>query len=153
MQDNRGAKTMPQLVRGGKWVFGWVIVGPQGELPIPPEAWHEYGFRPGEEAAFLPGSRTSGGFGLSTSRLLADAAGPLRTRIRARSRIGKDAQLVVAAAVLGVDPGDRLLVVRGSGQALGFVARGPIFDEALKHPELEVFCTKASASKPNSARS
>jgi len=29
---------MPQLVKGGKWVFGWVIVGFQGELTIPPEA-------------------------------------------------------------------------------------------------------------------
>jgi hypothetical protein len=34
-------------------------------------------------------------------------------------------------------PGDRLLVVRGSGRALGFVAQGRIYDEAWKHPELE----------------
>lgn len=134
---------MPQLVRGGKWAFGWVTVGPQGELPIPPEAWHEYGFQSGEEAVFLPGSRTSGGFGLSTPRLLAQAAGPLHTRVQARDQIGREAQIVVAPAVMGVDSGDRLLVVRGSGRALGFVARGPIFDEALKHPELEVFRVKA----------
>lgn len=38
---------------------------------------------------------------------------------------------------LGVRPGDRLLVVRGSGRALGFVARGPIFGEALLHYGLE----------------
>lgn len=136
-------KTMPQLVRGGKWVFGWVTVGPQEELPIPPEAWHEYGFQSGEEAVFLPGSRTSGGFGLSTPRLLAQAAGPLHARIQAQDRLGEDAQIVVAPAVVGVHPGDRLLVVRGSGRALGFVARGPIFDEALKYPELEVFRVKA----------
>lgn len=134
---------MPQLVRAGKWAFGWVTVGPQGELPIPPEAWHEYGFQSGEEAVFLPGSRTSGGFGLSTPRLLAQAAGPLHTRVQARDQIGREAQIVVAPAVMGVDSGDRLLVVRGSGRALGFVARGPIFDEALKHPELEVFRVKA----------
>jgi hypothetical protein len=139
LQNNGGVKTMPQLVKGGKWVFGWVTVGPHGELPIPPEAWHEYGFQSGEEAVFLPGSRTSGGFALSTPRLLAQAAGPLHTRIRARDRIGEDAQIVIEPAVVGVHPGDRLLVVRGSGRALGFVARGPILDEALKHPELEVF--------------
>jgi hypothetical protein len=63
----------------------------------------------------------------------------LHTRIRARDRIGEDAQIVIEPAVVGVHPGDRLLVVRGSGRALGFVARGPILDEALKHPELEVF--------------
>ena len=38
-----------------------------------------------------------------------------------------------------MQPGDRLLAVRGSGRALGFVAQGPIYDEALKHPELEIF--------------
>ena len=90
---------MPQLVKGGKWVFGWVIVGLQGELTIPPEAWDEYGLQPGEEAVFLPGSRSSGGFGLSTPRLLARAAGPLHTRTLAGGHIGEDGQLVVPPAV------------------------------------------------------
>jgi hypothetical protein len=30
-------------------------------------------------------------------------------------------------------------VVRGSGLALGFVQRGPIYEEASRHPEIEVF--------------
>jgi hypothetical protein len=132
---------MPQLVKGGKWVFGWVIVGPQGELTIPPEAWHEYGFRIGDEVTFLPGSRRSGGFGLSTPRLLAQMTGPLQSCGLARDHIGEEGQLVVPPAV-GMRSGDRLLAVRGSGRALGFVAQGPIYDEALKHPELEIFGQK-----------
>jgi len=28
---------MPQLVKGRKWVFGWVVVGQQGEVRIPPD--------------------------------------------------------------------------------------------------------------------
>jgi hypothetical protein len=40
---------------------------------------------------------------------------------------------------VGVQPGDRLLMVRGSRYGLAFVAQGPIYEEALKHPELEVF--------------
>ena len=129
---------MPQLVKGGKWVFGWVSIGLHGELAIPPEAWHEYGFWTGDEVAFLPGSRSSGGFGLSTPRLLAQMAGPVQSRGLARDHIGEDGQLVVPPAV-GMQPGDRLLAVRGSGRALGFVAQGPIYDEALRHPELEIF--------------
>ena len=39
----------------------------------------------------------------------------------------------------GIRVGDRLLVIRGSGLALGFAARGPIVAEAKKHPELAVF--------------
>jgi hypothetical protein len=128
---------MPQLVKGGKWVFGWVIVGRQGEVAIPPAAWDEYGFQPGEKAVFLPGSRSSGGFGLSTPRLLAQMAGPLQPRILAQGHIGEHGQIVLPPAV-GMQPGNRLLAVRGSGRALGFVARGPIYDEALRHPELEI---------------
>jgi len=40
---------------------------------------------------------------------------------------------------MGVEPGDRLLTVRGNCYGLGFVAQGPIYEEAAKHPELEVF--------------
>ena len=38
-----------------------------------------------------------------------------------------------------VKGGDLLLTVRGSRCGLGFVARGPIYLEALEHPELETF--------------
>ena len=58
-------------------------------------------------------------------------------RALGRSRFG-DRRATVPPEV-DVAPGDRLLTVRGSGRALGFVARGPIYKEALKHPELEVF--------------
>jgi hypothetical protein len=38
-----------------------------------------------------------------------------------------------------VKPGDRLLTVRGSGMALSFLRHGPIYEEALKHSEIETF--------------
>ena len=37
---------------------------------------------------------------------------------------------------LGIQSNAKLLVVRGSGLALGFVAKGPIYEEALRHPEI-----------------
>ena len=129
---------MPQLIKGGKWVFGWVIVGPRGELSIPPAAWDEYGFQVGDEVTYIAGSRRSGGFGLSHARLLAKAMASLQTRALARGRVD-EAGRVVTPATVAVPPGQRLLVVRGSGRALGFVTRGPIYDEALLHPELEMF--------------
>jgi hypothetical protein len=135
---------MPQLVKGGKWVFSWVKVGPEGELPIPGDAWAEYGFRAGEEALFLRGSRTSGGFGLSTPRLLTRTGDALQRRILDRSRIEAQ-QWVTLPAELGVSAGARLLAVRGSGRALGFVAQGPIYDEALRHPELAELRVPSSA--------
>jgi len=132
---------MPQLVKGGKWVFGWVIVGPEGEIAIPPEARREYDFRAGDEAAFTPGSRRSGGFGISAPRLIAAASERLgggTLRVLGRGQFGEDGRVSVPPE-MGVEPGGRLLAVRGSGYALGFVARGPIYEEALKHAELACF--------------
>ncbi len=129
---------MPQLVKGGKWVFGWVIVESRGELRIPPAAWDEYGFQVGDEVTFIAGSRRSGGFGLSHPRLLAKMPTPLHLRVLARGQVSADGRVELPSAV-GILPGDRLLVVRGSGRALGFIVRGPIYDKALAHPELEIF--------------
>ena len=42
-------------------------------------------------------------------------------------------------AKYGVKIGDRLLVIRGSGLAIGFAVRGPIVQEARKHRGLPVF--------------
>lgn len=129
---------MPQLVKGGKWVFGWVLVGPPGAVTIPPEAWDEYAYQTEDEVIFLAGSRRSGGFGLSTPRLLEQTRQPLQARVLARGHIAQNHQVIVPPAI-GIRPGDRLLAVRGSGRALGFVAEGTIYEEALKHPSLEVF--------------
>ncbi|MFL7792746.1 MAG: hypothetical protein AB8I69_11445 [Anaerolineae bacterium] len=131
---------MPRLVKGAKWTFGWVVVGPDREIAIPPEAWDEYGFRAGSRAIFTPGSRKSGGFGIGTSALVAEASGRMGgagLREVGRSRFGNGR--VVVPPEVSVKSGDRLLTVRGSCYGLGFIARGPIYEEALKHPELEVF--------------
>jgi hypothetical protein len=127
---------MPRLVKGGKWVYGWMTVGPEGEGTIPQEAQREYNFRTGDEVVFLRGSRRSGGFGLSTPKLMTASFGPLGTagRVLGRGLIGESGQIRVPPEV-GIKPGDRLLVVRGSRYALGFVARGPIYEEARKHPD------------------
>jgi hypothetical protein len=129
---------MPQLVKGGKWVFGWVVVGPDREIRIPPEAYAEYGYQAGEEVVFLAGSRTSGGFSIGRPERLAHSKIPLEKRAFARGRIG-DGGRVVLPPETGAEPGQRLLAGRGSGLALGFLRYGPIFEEALRHNELQVF--------------
>ena len=132
---------MPRLVKGGKWAYGWVVIGTEGEITIPPEAWREFGFQAGDGAVFTPGSRRSGGFGISTPELMAGVSERLEGatfRVLARGRFAEGGRVTVPLEV-GVQPGDRLLAVRGSRYGLGFVAQGPIYEEALKHPELEMF--------------
>jgi hypothetical protein len=106
--------------------------------------WDEYGFQIGDEVNFLPGSRRSGGFGLTSARLLAGAAGPLQVRSLAQARVDRCCHVVTPAAV-GILPGERLLVVRGSGRALGFLARGPIYQEAVGHSDLPCFSPEQCA--------
>jgi hypothetical protein len=136
---------MPRLVKGAKWVYGWVVVGADLEIVLPPEAWCEYGFEAGEAAIFLPASQRSGGFAVGTQQRMEQASerlagGTLRELGRGRFAEGRRLTLPAGiAARTGTQAGDRLLIVRGSGYGLGFVARGPIYERALKHPELEVF--------------
>jgi len=122
---------VPRLVKGAKWTYGWVIVGTRLDLPIPPAAWAEFGFEEGGQAVFLRGSSRSGGFSVSTPRLLDGMS----------ERLGSGAPTPLAPH-MGVRPGDRLLTARGSRYGLAFVARGPIYDEALAHPELDVFAAQ-----------
>lgn len=126
---------MSRLARGGKWVYGWIIVGPGSRLPIPPAAWRKYGFQAGGEALLLCGSRTSGGFGLANAARLPVH---LATRVLGRARFDEDGRAALPASA-PVQPGERLLAVLGSGYALGFLARGPIYQAALEHDEIEVF--------------
>ena len=133
---------MPRLVKGGKYTYGWSRVGDTGRIAIPPGALVEYGLREGEPLALVPGSRTSGGFGLAARRAL--SASPLTAAAvqDAPLRLIRGGVEVPPAllARCGVRCGDRLLAIRGSGLAVGFAVRGPIVAEAEKHPELEEFC-------------
>ena len=129
---------MPRLVKGGKWVFGWVLIQDGGLIRIPPEAWQEYGFQAGEEAIFIRGSKTSGGFSVAMpEKLNRLPGGDLGEREIGRSHFG-DGTITLPQG-LAISPGSRLLVGRGSGLALGFIRQGPIVEEALQHPELEEF--------------
>ena len=129
---------MPQIAKGGKWVFGWVIIGPRGEIPIPPEAYLEYGFQPGESVIFIEGSRTSGGFGMGRFERLVQSKTDLLKRSLGQGLIDQK-HYIAHPPKIGLKPGDRLLVGRGSGFALGFLQHGPIIQEALLHPEIETF--------------
>ena len=90
---------MPQLVKGGKYVYGMSRVGATGNIVILPEAMQRYGYKDG------------GCINL-----------PEKTK-----------------ADYGLKPGDLLTVGRGSYMSIAFNAKGSIHEEAMKHPELEVF--------------
>ncbi|NLI41360.1 MAG: hypothetical protein GX421_09305 [Caldisericales bacterium] len=127
---------MPQLSKGGKWVFGWAIVGPDMDVLIPTQAFQEYGFHEDAPVVFTLGSKRSGGFGIGHKEKVASSL--ICSRIIGEGLIGKEMHIYLRPTV-DINPGEQLLVVRGSNLALGFLLRGPIVDEARLHPELEVY--------------
>lgn len=128
---------MPQLGKGGKWVFGWAIIGSDNTLQIPPAAYQEYGFSAGETIAITRGSRRSGGFGLGKTEALEQSA-QMRTRIIDRVVINHNQQIRLPV-LTDVKPGERFLVVRGSCYALGFLHHGPIVELAQQHTDIEAY--------------
>ena len=153
---------MPQLVKGGKNTFGWSKVDENGRIVIPPDAFNEYKFSLTKNAYLFSGSKKSGGFGLTTLRLLKKSQffdifhdhPELRNpesiygeSIKYRSRFFcvtpiMDRSITVPLNVLklyGVKKDSMLLTVRGSYIALGFIVKGPIIEEAKKHHELSVY--------------
>ncbi len=146
---------VPQLVKGGKYVFGWSCVDRGGRIVIPPEALEEYHLGDSERLILMSGSTTSGGFGIGSyaaikkSRFgeswkadrqlekLQEAEGiPYQRKGKwyCCVTLRKDSVIVPKAALAkyGVGMGDKLLVIRGSGLAIGFAVRGPIVEEARK---------------------
>lgn len=151
---------MPQLVKGGKWVFGITLVNNSGSIIVPPDAVAEYGFVSGERLVAMDASKTSGGFVLCRPGKLLSSR--LTTIIEAvhhlldtgESMITTGTRTLVTGVFnhngaitlplegllrYSVKPGGRLVVGRGSNTGLSFLARGPIVAEAMRHPELPVF--------------
>ena len=151
---------MPQIVKGGKYVFGWSKVGEKGKITIPHEALQEYNL--GTHGILMPGSMRSGGFGLTTLELLRGShlsaildKNPQLARFEipegepveidgkwycwVRIRNGTITVPLEMLAHYQIHPGDMLLSVRGSGIALGFPVKGPIIEEAKTHKEIELF--------------
>lgn len=154
---------MPQLVKGGKYIFGWSIVHPDGTIPVPPDAQEEYLFKANDKLVIMSGSKTSRGFAITTINKILNT--PIFTRIKqfpelysfrklengyladgwkiyTWSTLNNKGYFKIHPDILKkyfIKPGDKLIVGRGSGLALAFIKQGTIVIEALKHPELKTF--------------
>jgi bifunctional DNA-binding transcriptional regulator/antitoxin component of YhaV-PrlF toxin-antitoxin module len=150
---------VPRITKGGKYIFGWSRIGEGGKIVIPDEAFDEYGLKADRRVILLSGSRTSGGFGITSKRLLEGSrlgailkADPepdgfrvpegktVESGGRGYCRLNLEGRnLKLGSEVLksfGLKVGDRLLAIRGSGFAIGMAVKGPIIEEANEHPEI-----------------
>ncbi|MDE7220284.1 MAG: hypothetical protein K2O45_11790 [Oscillospiraceae bacterium] len=61
---------MPQISKGGKFIFGRSIIQPDGGIRLPPQAVREYGIAAEEKVYLFTGSKSTGGFCVTRRSLL-----------------------------------------------------------------------------------
>mgnify|MGYP000851462091 FL=1 len=64
---------MPQMTKGGKYIFGWSEIGENGELIFPIMAVEEYKLKKEDYIYIVSGSKQTGGFCVLTEPLLSNS--------------------------------------------------------------------------------
>ena len=154
---------MPQINPRGKYIFGWSLINPKGEILVPPEAKQEFKFEEGGTAILISGTKTSGGFSLGNQLMLdhplfsglftqypfllthEHSEGklfPYKGRSYGWINICKGGTIFLPTQTqidLGMKTGDPLLVIRGSNLAFDYAHRGPLVERARSHLEIPLF--------------
>ena len=147
---------MPQLNKGGKYVFGESIIRPDGLVRLPPQAVEEYRIASEGKAYLFTGSRSTGGFCVTRRGLLLpsmlghiltetpellDYEVPAREFLPYKGRaccwapISEAGEIRLTAAMqtyLHLTPGTRLLAIRSSDIAFTMGAKGPLLERAAQ---------------------
>lgn len=153
---------MPQLAKGGKFVYGWSPISPNGQVNLPPQVVQEYQLPSNGKLILMSSSKISGGFCVTSKAMLehsqlsvilkdnpplARYTLPEGKTIKYKGRqycwvTMKDKSLWLSEETMrtyDVKSSDRLLSIRSSNIAFALIVKGPIISEAKKHSELETF--------------
>jgi hypothetical protein len=145
---------MPQLEKGGKFVFGWSLIRPDYSIQLPNMAVDEYKISSEGKVIIISGSKSTGGFIVTRCGLIKNSVmGKLfetnpeienykikeGSFIKFKGRnycwlnITKKGLIKLNYAIsdtLGLKPGDRLLSIRGSNIAFVMGAKGRLINIA-----------------------
>ena len=145
---------MPQMNKGGKFIFGESVIRSDGRVQLPPQAVDEYRIASEGKAYLFTGSKITGGFCVTRQGLLLPSklghiltetpsllhydvpAGtflPYKGRSYSWTAISKTGEITLAEemmAFLHLKPGMRLLSIRGSNIAFTMGAKGPLLERA-----------------------
>lgn len=144
---------MPQLNKGGKFVFGLSELHGDLSVVIPPQAFKEYHVEEDDSLIIFTGSKSSGGFCVTSERMLGQselskilAEEPsLRNpesewmaykgrKYRAVKRNGSMVLLTEEdLRTLGITIGDILMCVRSSDIAFTFMHHGPLMERSKNY--------------------
>ncbi|XHH10214.1 MAG: hypothetical protein ACFCUE_06170 [Candidatus Bathyarchaeia archaeon] len=145
---------MPQIGPGGKFVFGWSQIRDDLTIKIPDVAVDEYQIAIEGKVILMPGSKKTGGFGVSRRELLNNSKlkcilddnpmlnsytveeGKLvkyKNRLYCWLKIFENGSFKVNDEILkafSIKKGCRLLAIRGSNLAVGMGVKGPLIELA-----------------------
>ena len=158
---------MPQLVKGGKYIFGWTRLNHDLSIRVPDEAFDEYHFKDTDKLIIMSGSKSSGGFSIAApgsiinskmSEKIIQLTGynqesgsftvyqfeiiPLGKRFFSWTLLDKEKYFKLSGGLINLmnlEMGHKLLVGRGSGIGPAFIAKGIIYQEAVTHRDLPEF--------------
>lgn len=144
---------MPQLNKGGKFVFGLSVIGDQNEMQIPEQAIREYNITKDDKIIIFTGANATGGFCITSHVLLSNSklkhilddcpalAGYelqegsfLRYKGRGYTWLAISPSGVIrlpehTMKYLNLSVGDALMSIRSSDIAFTMGARGPLMDK------------------------
>ncbi len=155
---------MPQMNKGGKFIFGKSLIREGGTIQFPEQAIQEYNITTEGKIYLITGSKKTGGFCVTRKGLLASSKlgnilndnQPLRDYaskegefIKYKGRaytwvtINHDGMISLSAEVmqfLKLKKDMKLLSIRSSDIAFTMGAFGPLLEESLKHEsEIKVY--------------
>ena len=144
---------MPQLNKGGKFVFGLSVIGDQNEMQIPEQAIREYNITKDDKIIIFTGSKATGGFCITSHALLSNSklkhilddcpalaccqlqeGSFIRYKGRGYSWLTISPSGVIQLPAqnmkyLNLSVGDTLMSIRSSDIAFTMGARGPLMDK------------------------
>ena len=145
---------IPQMNRGGKFIFGKSVIGQDGTVQIPAQAAEEYRIVDEGRVYLFTGSKITGGFCVTRQELLRPSKlGHILTEIPALlgylsgpgefiqykgrcycwTDISKEGRLLLSPGMmdfLRLSPGMALLSIRSSDIAFTMGAKGPLLEKA-----------------------
>ena len=148
---------MPQMNKGGKFIFGRSLVREDGSVRLPNQAVGEYGLTAGGRVYLFTGSKITGGFCVTRRELLEPSKLshilqdlpelrqytaepgtflPYKGRSYCWMELSPAMELRLpppALEFLSLTPGMRLLAIRSSDIAFTLGAKGPLLERAAQY--------------------
>ncbi|MGP1474855.1 MAG: hypothetical protein ACTTJ1_05555 [Treponema sp.] len=144
---------MPQMSKGGKYIFGWSVIHENGEMTFPTSAIQEYKLQKEQYVYIVSGSKQTGGFCVMSEPLLSQSKLKhiLKENPNLEDRSLKEGELITYKGrkygwltlknngvhlstflmqTLDIKAGDKLLAIRSSNIAFTLGAKGALIQKA-----------------------